>query len=227
MKAVSVANGLVAARIEAGMTQAHLAQAAGVSIRTVKRAEAGLNVASESVLALKAVLGDFEAKPVQEQKVVVRRVRMPSGVFGLRKVQRAALIDLPLYQAAFLLAAALVGSFDESVRWVGIWMFVICFGYYFLSLFLGLIRTPVFWMTTLLLQISVASFLFPAYVIDKIRQAGVPFSKFQLFWTVAIVLSFVYFVVKIARNLDKGLMYMYMRPDGRIRVKRSPMFSGE
>ena len=46
-----------AARKAARMSQRHLAQAAGVSDRTVRRAEAGLPIAGESALALCAVLG--------------------------------------------------------------------------------------------------------------------------------------------------------------------------
>jgi DNA-binding XRE family transcriptional regulator len=53
-----LANDIRQARIRGMMSQAHLAEVAGVSERTVKRAEAGDPISAETLRAIRAVLGD-------------------------------------------------------------------------------------------------------------------------------------------------------------------------
>jgi transcriptional regulator with XRE-family HTH domain len=227
MKAASSVRGLVEARIAAGLTQAHLAEASGISIRTVKRAESGLSVSAESVMALKAVLGDFDAKPEQPQKppqVIVRRASVFDGVFGLRRVQRRALRMIPLHQVTCLLVAALTSLFDGQLRWIGLGLLAASFCYYALFVLIGMLKTPYFWTQTMLLEFVVGVALLPMFVMDKVAKSGEHLSTFQGLWLLATVISFAYFAVIIIREMDRGLMYMYMRPDGRIRARHSPMF---
>lgn len=87
---------LRALRLSRGWTQSHLADAAGVSLRTVQRVERDGNAASETVLSLAAVL---EATPAELQKAAHGQAR-----FALRLV---ATIGMAAFVAGGVMGAVL------------------------------------------------------------------------------------------------------------------------
>ncbi len=80
---VSLGGALVALRTERAWSQQHLADAAGVSLRTVQRAERGQAVAGETLLALAAALDiDVQALVAARRAAVLAGTAPPLGSAG-------------------------------------------------------------------------------------------------------------------------------------------------
>ncbi|WP_372013183.1 helix-turn-helix domain-containing protein [Pseudoxanthomonas sp. 10H] len=114
-----------------GWSQEHLAEAAGISLRTVQRIERGGTAARESLMALAAVFGvDLAALTVDAEARAVATGRGNSSR-DLARLRLSVLIHLAGYLFGMLLFGAIgLGTGDASVmRWPTLWWTVAMAGH--------------------------------------------------------------------------------------------------
>jgi transcriptional regulator with XRE-family HTH domain len=118
-------------RDERGWSQEHLADAAGISLRTIQRIERGEKAARESVMALAAAFGvDVAALTVDAEAEAVATER-ENRAKDLARLRLSALIHLSGYLFGMMVFGAIGMGMDDStsMRWAMIWWTVAIAGH--------------------------------------------------------------------------------------------------
>ncbi|MCR6684769.1 helix-turn-helix domain-containing protein [Pseudoxanthomonas sp.] len=118
-------------RDERGWSQEHLADAAGISLRTIQRIERGEKAARESVMALAAAFGvDVAALTVDVEAEAVATERENRSK-DLARLRLSALIHLAGYLFGMMVFGAIGRGMDDStiMRWATIWWTVAIAGH--------------------------------------------------------------------------------------------------
>jgi DNA-binding XRE family transcriptional regulator len=161
-------------RNQLGITQAHLAAASGVSEKTIKRAESGTPISSETRMAISAAIGEFRLKKTHSD-VPSNTSDYAGPIIGMRRKVRHA-VGSAYLQLMLISAIALVAGLTFNQAKTATPINLAMMGYVVTMIVMGVARLPFGTMTTAL-SFMVFGPLFLLKAFDLSQGMATPFTQ--------------------------------------------------
>ena len=174
MRSSSSFNNLCILRHQLGITQAHLAAASGVSEKTIKRAESGTPISSETRMAISAAIEDFRLRK-SHSKISSGASNYVGPVGSMRRSVRR-MVGWAYLQLILLSTASTVAGIVFDQQKTAVPFNLALMGFVIMMIVMGVARLPFGALTSALLFIILGP-LFLLTAIDTSREIATQLSQ--------------------------------------------------